>query len=74
MKRLTVTVRGMSCPGCEQRISNALGRLDGVGGVTSDHESGRVAVDYDPAVVGEEAITDWLAEAGYDTVDAGSRS
>ena len=74
MTRLTVTVTGMSCTGCEQRIANALGRMDGVGRVEADHASGRVTVDYDPAVVGEEAITTGLAEAGYDTVDAGSRS
>ena len=74
MKRLTVRVTGMSCAGCEQRISNVLERLDGIGGVEADHESGRVAVDYDPAMVGEAAITDRLAEAGYDTIDAGSRS
>ncbi len=56
MSRLTITVSGMSCAGCEQRIRTVLGRLDGVGAVEADHTVGTVVVDYDPAAVDEAAV------------------
>lgn len=66
MTRLSLKVTGMSCPGCEQRIANVLGRLDGVGSVAADHEAGTVVVDHDPAVLDAAAITERLADAGYE--------
>lgn len=72
MNHLSLEVTGMSCTGCEQRISAALDRLDGVGDVVADHRIGTVEVHYDPAVVEEAAITGRLADAGYHTVTSGA--
>jgi len=66
MKRLETTVTGMSCTGCEQRIANVLGRLDGVANVAADHRAGTVVVDYDAATVDESTIAERLADAGYE--------
>lgn len=65
MTRLSLTVSGMSCAGCEQRIAAVLARLDGIGHVEADHQAGTVVVDYDPTAVNDVAITKRLAEAGY---------
>lgn len=58
-------VNGMSCGGCEQRISTALGRLDGVRRSSADHRSGRVRIAYDPAEVTPETVRERLTEMGY---------
>lgn len=73
MTPLSLTVHGMSCTGCEQRIATVLGRLDGVGSVEADHRDGTVRLDYDPSVVTAETITARLADAGYERSEAGER-
>lgn len=72
MTRLSLTVTGMSCTGCEQRIDTALRRLDGVGRVVADHRTGTVVVDFDPGAVDEATITARLADAGYDVTATGA--
>ena len=66
MEMLSLTVTGMSCSGCEQRIDAVLGRLDGVGRVAADQWSGTVSVEHDPAVVAIDVIERRLSDAGYD--------
>lgn len=68
MTRLHLTVSGMDCTGCEQRISTVLTRLDGITLVEVDHRSGSVVVEYDPAAVAEATISERLAVAGYETI------
>lgn len=65
MTRLSLTVTGMSCVGCEQRIAAMLARLDGIGRVEADHQAGTVVVDYDPTALDAAGITQRLTEAGY---------
>ena len=65
-EQLVVEVSGMSCGGCEQRISTALARLDGVRRSTADHRSGRVRVSYDPAVTSVHDVRERIAEMGYE--------
>jgi len=69
MKQLHLTVSGMSCTGCEQRITNSLRRLDGVQDVTADHRSGAVAVHYEFEAVQPKTIIERLEIAGYQAVD-----
>lgn len=72
MTRLSLTVTGMSCTGCDQRIDTALRRLEGVGRVEADHRTGTVVVDFDPDAVDEATITARLANAGYDLIALGA--
>ncbi len=53
METLVLQVDGMSCTGCEQRISTVLRRVDGVREVVADHATGRVEL-----WVGPE-LTEW---------------
>lgn len=73
MTELSLTVTGMSCTGCEQRIATVLGRIDGVRAVQADHAAGTVAVDYDPTVADPAVLRRRLADAGYETQAAGLR-
>jgi copper chaperone len=67
-EQLLVQVEGMSCGGCEQRISTALARLEGIRHSTADHSSGQVRVAYDPEHVSAGTVRGRLEEMGYAVV------
>lgn len=73
MTPLSLTVTGMSCTGCEQRIAIVLGRLEGVGRVEADHQDSTVRLRYDPSLINPETITARLAEAGYEGAEGADR-
>lgn len=66
MARIDLTVKGMTCDGCERRVSGALTRLEGVRDARADHVAERVSVRYDPERVGEEALRAQIEQAGYE--------
>ena len=67
-QQLVLQVSGMSCSGCEQRIGNALRRLDGVSRSSADHRSGQVRVAHDPAQVSAEKLRARIEDMGYAVV------
>jgi uncharacterized protein len=62
---LRLSVDGMTCGNCEQRIERAVGRLDGVRSVRASAALSEVKVRFDPAQVGIEAIRETIVGAGY---------
>lgn len=61
MKEVKINVNGMMCGGCENRVKNAVGAIDGVASVEADHNTGIVTVNMEDTVetaVVEEAIED----------------
>lgn len=72
MNRLALTVTGMSCTGCEQRVSAVLGRLEGVSRAEADHLTGTLLVDFDGATIDEARIMRRLADAGYEPAPNGA--
>lgn len=44
MKELELKVEGMHCSGCENRIKNVIGSIDGVKEVEANHETGIVRI------------------------------
>jgi copper chaperone len=65
MQTLMLTVGGMDCSGCEQRLQRLVGRLEGVRRVTADHQRGQVQVVLDPATVTPAAVQAAIQQAGY---------
>jgi copper chaperone CopZ len=61
-----LTVRGMTCTGCEQRIAKALARLGGVVRSTAHHQTGRVRVVFDATRTSEAAVRSTIEQAGYE--------
>jgi copper chaperone CopZ len=55
----------MHCAGCEQRVSNALGRLPGVQEVQASATTQHVLVTVDPSQVGAEQVRSKLEQLGY---------
>jgi copper chaperone len=69
METVDIRVDGMSCGGCEDRLTDALGRVGGVGTVAADHEKGNVRVLFDPGRIGEADLRERIALCGFDPLD-----
>ena len=62
---LTLPVQGMSCSGCENAVTRAVGTMNGVTAVTASHTSAQVVVTYDAALVTPADITQKIGRLGY---------
>lgn len=74
VQQVNFTVIGeqsIHCAGCAQRIGNALRRLPGVAEVQASPQTQRVAVTFDPALVGPEKVRAKLEQLGYAVTPAG---
>ena len=65
-EQLSLQVRGMSCTGCEDRITGALKRLDGVRQSSADYRSGGVRVLFDAQRTTPAEIQARIEKAGYE--------
>ncbi len=54
------------CQSCEQRVSNALRRLDGVQDIRASAQTQQVEVRFDPSRVQPEQIQAKLERMGYE--------
>ena len=66
MEQLQLKVGGMDCTGCEQRIEQALGNLEGVVRSQASHQSGEVRVAFDERRTRLDEIRACIARAGYE--------
>ena len=66
--RKKLKVEGMSCEHCKKRVENALLEIEGVSEVIVLLEDGTVEIDFNDAVLGEDAIIAAIDNAGYDVV------
>ncbi len=62
---ITLNVSGMTCGGCENAVTRALGRLAGVQQVEASHAAGRVNVTFDDARVTTAQLRDGITALGY---------
>ncbi|MGW0593923.1 heavy-metal-associated domain-containing protein [Streptosporangium sp. NPDC002607] len=63
----TYTVKGMTCGHCVSSVTEEVGEVAGVTGVTVDLATGLVTVDSDDPI-DAAAITAAVEEAGYEVV------
>ncbi|ACZ40386.1 heavy metal translocating P-type ATPase [Sphaerobacter thermophilus] len=64
-QKLLLSVGGMHCSLCTESIRRAIGRLDGVQSVQVSIAHEEALVEYDPARVTPEIITEALEDIGY---------
>ena len=62
---VTLPVEGMSCVSCANTIENALKKKVGVTKAVINFASGKVTVEYDPAVLDEGGLVKVIESAGY---------
>ena len=64
MEQYEFQVDGMSCTGCEESVTNAANRVEGVRRVDAYHETGTVEITADEGT--EDDIRQAIHDAGYD--------
>ncbi len=67
MKETIIKVKGMVCGGCENRVKNALGTIEGIGEVEADYNTGIVKVLHNENVK-IKAIEDAIEDIGFEVV------
>ncbi len=60
-----LSVKGMSCTGCETAIIAALEKIDGVKAVNANHTEGIALVKFDTTMANLDQIKNAISEAGY---------
>lgn len=63
MNTLKLTIDGMSCGSCLNRVQKTLGTIAGV--QVSSVKIGQATLEYDPAQHSPEAIADVVTKSGY---------
>ena len=66
MNDLTLSVSGMSCVGCEEKIRRALEDVAGVAATTASHETGEVRVELDADQPSVDEVRRAIEQAGYE--------
>lgn len=64
MDQYELTVDGMTCTGCEENVTNAVKRVDGVHRVEADHGTDKVEITADEGT--EKEVKQAIYDAGYD--------
>lgn len=65
MSAVQLTVDGMKCGGCSSRLKRVLEAADGVTSADIELETKQVAVDFDEAMTGRDAIETIITDAGF---------
>lgn len=63
MNSLKLTIDGMSCHHCLNRVQQALGKVPSV--KIESVQIGRATVEYDPALTTPQSISDAVSATGY---------
>ena len=67
---LQLSVTGMHCHRCQEKVEEAVGRLAGVKEVEVDFNSGTVSVMYDPDRADASRFAETVRETGYTVTGA----
>lgn len=67
MKETIINVKGMMCGGCENRIKNALGELEGIEKVEANYKTGEVKILANENVE-RKAMEDVIEDIGFEVV------
>ncbi len=70
MKDTTIKVKGMMCEGCENRIKNALGEVEGIKEVEANHNTGLVKITSTDEVKKEE-MEETIEDIGFEVEKEG---
>ena len=65
MKETIINVKGMVCGGCENRVKNALGEVEGIERVEADYKTGIVKILANENVE-RETMEDVIEDIGFE--------
>ena len=69
MKEVILTIEGMHCEGCSNRLTNVLENLDGVNSVNISLEDKRAELEIDENEISIEEIKDEIIDAGFEAIE-----
>ncbi|NLL76419.1 MAG: copper-translocating P-type ATPase [Clostridiales bacterium] len=69
MENQVLSIHGMTCAACAQRIEKSVRKLEGIKQANVNLASEKLFVEYDKAVIGLEAIKDRVTKIGYQVVE-----
>lgn len=67
-RTMNVTVEGMDCPSCVDKISTSLEKLSGVTEASVNFSTGKLRVSYDPQQVDESTLHARITTLGYTVI------
>lgn len=65
MKEMILKVEGMHCGGCESRIQNSVGEIEGVESVTANHKEGNVKITLNKDI-DKKVIVETIEDIGFE--------
>lgn len=69
-RKATLNISGMTCATCVRRVEQGLKGLKGVKNASVNFATEKATVEYDPAVLGTDAMIGTVRELGYDVLGA----
>lgn len=70
MQEITWKVEGIACTGCENRIENALNKIEGIVMVKADHEIGTVTIKAEENLI--STIQKKIEDLGFTIIEDAS--
>ncbi|MDR1935251.1 MAG: heavy-metal-associated domain-containing protein [Candidatus Accumulibacter sp.] len=68
LETIELSVEGLHCGGCSGRLQRTLNAKEGVQSSTASHETKRVSVAYDSALLNEARIREHITDAGFTVI------
>ena len=65
LQKLSLTVTGMKCGGCEATVKSKLLSLEGVTAAQVNHKENKAELDFDKDKITAAQITEVITRAGY---------
>jgi copper chaperone CopZ len=62
---IEISIKGMTCTGCEQTIQTNISKLEGVKSVKASFVDGKAIVEYFPSLVDTALMREAVTGAGY---------
>ena len=66
MENITLTINGMKCTGCSQRVERALKNTDGIENASVDLELREAKISYNKDEISFDEICDTITDVGFE--------
>jgi Cu+-exporting ATPase len=74
METQVLSIQGMTCAACAQRIERSVRKLEGIGTATVNLASEKLFVEYDAGTLPLSAIKETVVKTGYEVVEQSANS
>ena len=68
-EQIEISIKGMTCAGCEQHVEHEINQLAGIVSVKASHEKANAVVEFDNSRTSIEELKSAIARTGYEVVE-----